>query len=393
MGKRPLTAAEPVPPPGLLALAPFLQRLLPAMLRRHRRWRSLAGANRLELLADLHQELRLDSLEHEALVVALPPRERHQRWFRLAERWIYRQRSRADSIDDDAALDAGPVLTDATPTAADLHCLLPDVPIDVLERLVHRGEVLGNGRCNATATGQHLGLRRQQVRKLWARTATRLGYDDEFLAFWQRRLAEAITGLAADLLLDREQLVLLPRPRRRPDPKGRLRRIRRIRVVLTIRPLPYVLRQQLARLLRTDRPPLLPTQLLSIAEQLQPGDPAIALWQFEAAIAAGDAVLAGAALRRARHLDADRTATALARARRLEVCGRMTAARRVLAHAHRHQRPNDGRLALALALADGTAGGPADSACSSARPSSASSAASARGRDHDGTVSNQPAYR
>src|SRR5262245_25374577 len=95
---------------ALAALEPFLQRLLPAMLRCNRRWRRLPEPSRRDLIGDLRQELRLDCLEHLPVVLQLPQRERHQRWFRLVERWIYRHGPSAAA----ATIDREPSVPDGT---------------------------------------------------------------------------------------------------------------------------------------------------------------------------------------------------------------------------------------------------------------------------------------
>ena len=170
---------------ALAALEPFLQRLLPAMLRCNRRWRRLPEPTRHDLIGDLRQELRLDCLEHLPVVLQLPQRERHQRWFRLVERWLYRHQPRAAV----AALDREPGAAHGgaafEPTVQNLRRLLPGVATNVLDHLVHRAERHRNGRCNTTATASAigLGLRRNGVRRLWADAAARLGYDDDFVAF------------------------------------------------------------------------------------------------------------------------------------------------------------------------------------------------------------------
>ena len=66
--------------------------------------------------------------------------------------------------------------------------------------------------------------------------AKRLGENAERRAFWRARLAEALTGLAADLLRDHDLVQLLPRARRRPDPAGRLQRLRGLLAHFPIRP-------------------------------------------------------------------------------------------------------------------------------------------------------------
>lgn len=334
---------DPARAAALRTLEPFARRLLPGLLRRLLGWRGFTEHARHDLRLDLEQELRLDCLLHAEAILRLPPRSRHQRWFRLVERWVYRQRLRSQPTLDDVEPAAPTATADPAPTAENLRALLPDAPTPLLERLARDARRHRNGRCNLGATASVLGVHRRHVRRYWERAAARLGYGDEFLAFWRRRLAEALTGLAADLLRDDGSVHLLARPRPRPDPEGRLRRIRRIHGILRVRPLPVDLRRALAPLLRRADPRALPPRaLLALAQDLAPDCAAVALWQFEAALADARPDLAARAVRRARPLGADPVATALARARLLQVRGRPGAARGCLLAAaarHRDDRP------------------------------------------------------
>ncbi len=292
---RPASGRDPLQPvpaavqrEALLQAEPFLRWQLPALLRRHRLWHGRDNCSRNDVLAELRQELRLDCIEHAATIADLDRSARHVRWFRIAERWLYRHRRAPQRRAVELAFDlpAQPVADEPPAEPSLLADLLPEAPEGVLERMVHTAVQHGNGRCNTTGTAQRLGLPRARLRKLWLLAASRAGYDGEYLGFWQRRLAEALTGLAADLLADAGGLVILPRRRPRPDPRQRLARIRRIRTAMSVRPLPYDLRRLLALALRKSTPP--PAELLAAAARLRPYEPSIPMWQFEAAIAGED---------------------------------------------------------------------------------------------------------
>src|SRR5262245_47522538 len=86
---------------ALALLEPFAARILPAMLRRLAARRGYPDPRRPDLLADLRQELRLDCVQHPGSVLALDQDRRHQRWFRLAERWLYRERRRGELVGEE----------------------------------------------------------------------------------------------------------------------------------------------------------------------------------------------------------------------------------------------------------------------------------------------------
>ncbi|MGE3173562.1 MAG: hypothetical protein AB7O97_13140 [Planctomycetota bacterium] len=334
---------------ALAALEPFVRRLLPAQLHRHAQRRRLPPGDRRELLDDLHQELRLDCLLHPTAIAALDERERHQRWFRLAERWLYRQRRRGEEVAEDLDWLAGGAAVGDAPAPEASAALLPAAVHRRLVAVQRRSERHRNGRCNLTATAARLGLGRRELRGLWAEVASHLGYDDAFLAFWQRRLAEALCGLAADLLRDQGALCLLPRARALPDPEGRLRRIRRIRAALSVRPVPFALRRMLAQVLRRRSAPT-PAGLLAAAAALHPSG-TVRLWQFEAAVLERDWADAARALRAARVAgcgDDLAVALVLARARLLQVRGRDDAALQLLRRASDRRAGREPRLRRAL---------------------------------------------
>jgi hypothetical protein len=341
---------------ALALFEPFARRLLPGALRRLARRRGYTEARRVDLLADVKQELRLDCVEHAGLIVQLSAQERHQRWFRIAERWVYRQRLRVDRVGEGRPArepSASALPPDAAALAPTLADALPALPSRLLHALAHAARQHRNGRANVAATAAPLGLHPRRVRQLWEEAAARLGYGDEYLQFWRQRLGEALTGLAADLLRDRGQCLLLAGPRNRPDPAGRLRRIRRIHGQLMVRPLPPDLRRALSPSLRRGGAHVLdPRALLSHAAALQPDSPTVWSWSFEDAVARGDLRAAAADVRRARGCGGDAVSQTLARARLLEARGRIGAATALLGRAlARHGGADAVRLRLALAAA------------------------------------------
>ena len=299
---------------ALALFEPFARRLLPGALRRLASRRGYTDARRVDLLADVKQELRLDCVEHAGLIAQLSAQERHQRWFRLAERWVYRQRLRVDRVGEPRPArepSASALPPDAAALAPTLADALPALSSRLLQALAHAARQHRNGRANVAATAAPLGLHPRRVRQLWEEAAARLGYGDEYLQFWRQRLGEALTGLAADLLCDRGQCRLLAGagPRNRPDPAGRLRRIRRIRSQLMVRPLPPDLRRALSPSLRRGgEHGLDPRALLAHAAALQPDSPTVWSWSFEAAVARGDLRTAAADVRRARDCGGDNAA-------------------------------------------------------------------------------------
>ncbi|MEQ1630855.1 MAG: hypothetical protein ABL997_00685 [Planctomycetota bacterium] len=363
---------------ALLSLQWFTTRLLRGQLRRHGRCRHRPSSQQRELLADLRQELMVDCLSHLDAVLALPPHERHRRWFRFVERWLYRELRRNEALPEHFEASAQAPLDEEALHGSDLP-----MPTDAGPRCTPA--TLRNGRTNVTATANAAGLTRRRVRALWVDLADRLGYDATFLCFWRRRLAEALTGLASDQLRDREVVHLLPRPRRRPDPRARLRRIRRILSILSVRPLPHDVRRAIAiAKLRRNTSSARPSDLMAAAAVLDAGRPEIALWRFEAAVADGELAVAARALVDARDFGADGVAVALARARLLAARGRRVAAVALLRRAS-DRSPHDTRLSAALSFAGQD---PSPSARNTASPSSRSSFASERGEDHVGVVAN-----
>jgi len=287
----------------------FCDHILPHMVRRIARWRQLPRTMQAELQLELAQELAADCLAQAAQVVVQPPRVRHGRWLRLAERYAYAhyiQPRRRRCAPDELLAPPEPSLVAAP---------VPAPPL----------VTLANGRTNVRATAAAAGLDEREARTLLDRLACLLGADAEQHAFWRARLAEALTGLAADLLRQRELVHLLPRPRQPPDPAARLRRLRRLAGRFPIRPTTRHERRILGTLLRRGR--LLerasPRHLLESATQLAPFDRASWLWLFEARLGDGDLAGAAVALRSCRLAAAPTVlASTLARARLLEARGR-----------------------------------------------------------------------
>jgi len=322
----------------------FCQRILPGIVRRFASWKRLPRSCQSDLLEELRQELVADCLEHAPQVVVMPTRVRHGRWLRMAERFAYRNfvttRRHTGIV---AELVARPE-----------PCLVPLPAPDSVD-------TLANGRSNLHRTAKHRGIDERILRRQLEHLAERLGADDRHRAFWRARLAEALTGLAADLLRDRDQVHLLPRERARADPAGRLRRLRRMLVHFHIRPSTRRERQILRRWLR--RPTLdhaAPRRLLEAAVTLAPFDRATWLWLFEACLVDADHRAAAAALRKCRQVAAPTAAAStLARARLLEARGRPQRAIAAVARAARRW-PRDAtlaRVAASLAAGGGSACG------------------------------------
>lgn len=270
---------------ALRHLATFCERLLPSTLRRIIAWKRLPPLTLPDLAEDVYQELALDCLQHADAIVALPPRNRHLRWMRIAERWIYRcrvQPGRAMRLQDDA--------WPAPPIGDDLR-IMPWLEMVALD----------NGRRNLGATAARHGMRVRELREAIDDHATAAGHDEDYHAFWQRRAAEAMTGLAADLLRESGQLVLLPRRRRSPDPVARLTRLRHLAGRFPVRPVTRPVRVMLQPWVR--RPKLnerSPRRLLHAALHLTPRSAAACLWLFEACLCDADLPAAARALRQAR---------------------------------------------------------------------------------------------
>jgi hypothetical protein len=315
---------------ALPSLRHFVRTALPAALRRLSCWKGLRPGWHADVIEDLEQDLALDYLENRAAIDALPQRERHERWLRLLAQRHYQIRLRSQRAH--TASCALPEIAARAPhcretPAMELPAALGESDRERLNELLTDSHHHRNGRINATASAQRLGVPPAEVRALWRRLAAALGYDERFLAFWRQRLVEALIGLAADLLRDQRRVQVFGEARRtRPDPRGRLRRIRRIKDELSLRPVDADLKRVLARFTRRGLSQRLTARAaLDGALELAPREPAALAWSFEAAIADGELGEAARALRALRQAGGDHGAAALARVRWLEARGRSEA--------------------------------------------------------------------
>ena len=199
---------------------------------------------------------------------------------------------------------------------------------------------LHNGRRNLGATAARHGMRVRELHRAIDDHAAAAGHDDDHYAFWRQRAAEALTGLAADLLRESSQLVLLSRRRRQPDPVARLLRLKHVAQRFPVRPVTRSVRVVLQPWVRRPRlDERSPRRLLAAALRLTPQSAAAWLWLFEACICDGDLAAAARALRQAQHCPTPpRGSIALARARLLEGRGRPQAALALVRRAHRRWR-------------------------------------------------------
>lgn len=336
------------------SLEQFRHRALPGLVRKYQVWQGLNPSQQQEVVEESTQELWLDCLSNTEELVRLDHGRRCSCWFRLLERRHYHlytksQRQTGQTPEEpDHVATTGPGEThfahlDRLGLAGSEQCLA--------QELLEHAAYLRNGRINCRLSAQRLGISPQALTRRWDQLVSQLGYGREFLDFWQRRLVEALLGLAADLLRDQGSLRLWAEARRRrPDPGGRMRRVLSIRRRLCCRPLPPLLRQVLSRYPRSReglrRPP---RAILADARLLSPLDARISLWSVEAALQDRDHPRALRELRSARHQGADPVATSLARARLLQLRGRITACHRLLDATSRRLGP-DPRLIAALRL-------------------------------------------
>ena len=313
----------------------FCAHHLSATVRRIATWKRLAGATVPDLIADLAQEIVVDCLEQPGLIVQLGERARHRRWMRLAERWIYHER-------------VAPMRrTGGTPQAEEHLVAPPRTDATLLLPIPSAAQVrLANGRTNVKATAARIGITHRELRRRFDLWADQLDHGEPYLLFWRTRAAEAMTGLAADLLQQRGQVHLLAEPKRRPNPQGRMQRLRRIARRFAVRSSTRAIRHALRRWLRRGRAEVpTPRLLLENAVALVPHATGSWLWLFEACLAEGDLRAAAKAMRAACHLaKPSRRARTLARARLLEARGRLPAAIALLQRASRRW-PDDGALA------------------------------------------------
>ncbi len=323
---------------ALACLASFCARVLPGTVRRIAAWKRLPRFVQGELRGELQQELAVDALAHAAEVLALPPAARHARWMRLAERFVYRHYV------------AVPLLQDVEPPPA--AAAPPDEPaLPVAEPSV---DTMQNGRLNVKRTAARRGVGERGLRRQLDAVAERLGAGEAHVRFWRARLAEALTGLASDLLREAPRgLLLVARARPAPAPARRLQRLRRLVGRFHVRPATLPERSILRRVLRRrDFGGTAPRELLQAAVGLAPHDRAAWLWLFEAGIAEGDVAGAARALRQFRRRgNAAGAPSALARARLREARGDARGAVRIVRRAAQRW-PRDATLArVAAALA------------------------------------------
>lgn len=329
--------------PDLACLDQFLKIAMPAAVRKLRSWQGLSPIHHRDLVADLEQEVAADFVAHRATIEAMPTDQRHERWFRLVSRSHYRLRGRqARTIDDATDVDDIPVEPPVVAPSPELS----SSDAAFAETLMRDGVRLKNGRLNEYITARSIGLSRLQLRRQGRQLLAALHGERE-VEFWRRRLTEALIGLAADVLRDNGQVLILDeRARTRPDPMSRLRRVQRIRERLRYLPLGVTLRRVLARYGKKIRDPLDPARALASARELDPSAPQGHLWSFELAIVRRDARSAAQAIRRARHCGGDAVAIVLARARLLELRQQEPAARALLSRAQR--RRDEPRLRFCL---------------------------------------------
>ncbi len=328
---------------ALAQLDGFCTRILPGTLRRIIRWKRLPQQSLPELQDEVRQELAVDCLQHGAQLVLLPDACRHSRWMRLAERFIYRTFV--------TRVPTTPVTEDLpAPAMGGFVASEPHLP---------RFDRLANGRANKAGTARRLGLSTRGLRRQLDAIAEQVGQGPTQHVFWQARLAEALTGLASDLLRDRHALHVLPRQRPCPDPAGRWRRLRRLAGRFPIQPATLRERSVLRRWRKLPlHDPSAPRRLLQNAVALAPHDCAGWLWLFEACLLDGDAAAAAMALRKCRHHAPPTVlASTLARARLAEVRGALARARGILQRAVRRW-PRDTELACVQQQVEANLAGP-----------------------------------
>ncbi|MCB9876084.1 MAG: hypothetical protein H6835_00650 [Planctomycetes bacterium] len=328
-----MPSPDPTRQRALAHLETFVRRLLPGALARIAAWKGQPRGWLSPWRDDLRQELAVDCLSNAELIVGLEQRERHRRWLRLIERALRRLRGdglrRADVDPDALTRSAAPPTEPRLPLAdiANLH----------------------NGRINLGATRRRLGRSRQWLQRRVDETVRALGWDHADEAFWTRRAAEALVGLAADQLVAAGQVDSV-RPLATPDLARRTQRLRRMARQFPVRSSTWPTRRALAPWKRRQLAPAPgPRAVLARAVELAPDHAAAWLWTFEAHAAAGDHAAAARALRQARRCpDLERGAQALARARLCELRGRLGAGLLLLRRARRRW-PFDAALLKAFA--------------------------------------------
>lgn len=250
------------PPPALLS---FLETALPTLLRRLRLWKGLASDRHQDIIEDLLQELWVDYLTHTEHLLAMPPAQRHLRWFRLLARAHYRWREQGRRHLSGEKLQE---LVHEAPAVGGLDGLAPGER-RLLDQVQEQACYLKNGRLNAQETARRLRVSPQAVHDLWEQVAEASGLGNGFVGFWCLRLAEALTALGIELL------------RGSGNRQHCLRRVRRIRNRLAQRPLPPDLRALLARYRRRTQA-LTPLQVLTDSAELRPDHPVTERWLLRA---------------------------------------------------------------------------------------------------------------
>ncbi|HEB53729.1 MAG TPA: hypothetical protein ENI87_10805 [bacterium] len=328
-----MTRTEVDPTTTLRELQEFCQRVLPGVLRRISQWKGIPPHRLQDWQDDLQQELYLDVLEHAEANRALGRRDRHQRWMRLVQRLVYEHtrwhQRRQPFVGEPCAGERGAERVDVT---------LPEFV------------ALSNGRVNIAATARRARTARRSLREQFDRLAAQLGWDRERELFWVARAAEALTGLAADLLRQDPRLHLLEPCTRQPAPQRRVQRLRRLARRFPVHPSTRAVRSALRPWQRHRAPDHVPPRLLlEQATGLLPAWAPAWAWLFEACCLAGDLRAAARAVRRLHRLTRHpRRAALLARARLLDLRGRRAAAAALLTRAARRTRP-DRRIERVLA--------------------------------------------
>lgn len=324
---------------ALQHLEHFRRRILPGALRRIASWKGIPRALLRDWLDDVLQELAVDCVENARILASLDDRERHARWMRRTEKVIYRHRRGRN----EQPLN----VEEPAPEAWSLPG-----PVDVeLPPMV----ALNNGRPNLQRSVRETGLARRDLRRKLDATAAKLGWDPDQQRFWQFRVAEALTGLAADLLQVRGAVHALG-SRPPADIARREARLKRLAPRFPVQPATLQVRRALRPWLRRQREPLpSPRVLLQHAVQLRPDAEASWAWLFEACCDEGDARAAVHCLLQLRvRGGTDRAALVLARARLLELRGASTRARNLLRRSA-NRWPRAGVLRQALEVLEAEA--------------------------------------
>lgn len=319
---------------ALKLLGHFRRRILPGALRRIASWKGIPRQLLRDWLDDVLQELAVDCLEHASTIVELPERDRHARWMRRAEKVIYRHRRYLTSQQ----------------LAVEEPALAAWAPSDEHEVHIPPLVALNNGRPNVIASIRKSGMARRDLRRQLDVLAARLGWDHEQQSFWQARVVEALTGLAADLLQAQGAVRLLD-PQPPTDLDGRRARLHRLANRFPVQPSTQCVRRALRPWVRRrSKHPVTPRMLLQQALALQPESAAAWLWLFEACCSERDTRAALQALCEARKRAAvSRAAIVLGRARVLEMRGKLDAAFALLRRSAKRW-PRDREIEKALAV-------------------------------------------